>query len=145
MKYLSFIRFAILVGIVTLSSCCQDDCDELVDLAFRAVDQSGRDLVLTLDVPVDSIKVTTSSGTKLHLFQVFAEPGYLVTSFSAGQDKIILSYEHRQTTLNITTKVIDKSRCCGDKKGVDTLEASSGAVSTETTPNGKGTIYVIKL
>lgn len=140
MKYLG-----ILILVVALGACCRDDCDNSMYLAFRVVDATGKDLVLTLNVPVDSIRIRTSQGTYLNLYQVFADPAYLAAGLPSSEDEFILSYDHRQTTINVTSKVVDKDRCCGEKYGVENVEASSGSVSTELTPDRKQTVYIIRL
>lgn len=136
MKYVAIFILATL-----LSGCCSKiDCDSpILMISVRLVDETGKDLVFDLGVPVDSISFQTG-GSKLYISR---QRKYLAVDIVPSQESYTISYKDRSTDVTISQHIVDSDGCCGPYYDVAGVTSVHGEAPTES-PDGFP-IYVIPL
>lgn len=136
MKFL--LRLLLVIAIVQLNGCCQDDCMPDEGLVFKLVDDQGNDL----DLATGTIEIKNANGEKV-VMQLSSAKTYGTAHVNPSQEAYTVHYEGRQTTLTIVFTRHEGGKCCGGYSSIDEVFSTHGKVPTATTDTGM--TYVIQI
>jgi hypothetical protein len=115
-----------------LTSCSYGPAfDYANDIAFRLVDQDGKDLIGDLNIPVGEISMTTTSGDVLQLVRKYSTDTYLTTVPLIQKPDYVISYRGRSAKIKVNISYDYLKKNSPPDWTIGSVWSSNGKVTVE--------------
>lgn len=135
--------FSLLILVVGLSGCCNNDCAPADPLRFRLLDNTGKDLISEVGISPGAIVLQTMAGERIAVDRFSGSGPYLVAYLIGSPDGYAITYDGQVTTFTVVHRLEGNDRCCGPLSVVEEVNMKNGKVPAEEA--SFGTAYVIQL